>query len=246
MDLGNYRHHLSVRNYAASDSQDPTNLYLSFRQNNEIIRKWNSFYQANKELIEEIGLPGPTVDTWDRFADLLMHGMIDHQDDPTHFDLGELNPEKLKLFRVLVVRYFEAGFPNPGIHSAMVGGHKALLKLVRKYPNAFSEQYQKLAEDVMSSFDEEWWLDRSALPGTLMWSRLTVYGDGSAEVLDLDGKSHEFTSRKDAEDWLSEDEYSPMDDLVEDGDLPATMVPPSAPSDAELVLKMLAKTPCGE
>jgi hypothetical protein len=115
---------------------------LSFHQNNEINRKWNIFYQANKELIEKIGLPGPTVDTWGRFADLLMHGIIDHHDDPTHFDLNDLSPEKLKLFRMLVDRYFEDGFSNPGIHPAIIGGHKAFLKLIRKYPKAFSGQYQ--------------------------------------------------------------------------------------------------------
>jgi hypothetical protein len=95
---------------------------MSFRQSNETNRRWNAFYRANKELIEEIGLPGPTVDTWDRFADLLMHGIIDHHDDPTHFDLDQLSRAKRKLFRLLVYRYFEAGFANPGMHPAMVGG----------------------------------------------------------------------------------------------------------------------------
>jgi hypothetical protein len=213
---------------------------MGFRQNNEINRKWRTFYEAEKDLIEEIGLPGPTIDTWDRFADLLMHGIIDHHEDPTHFNLDDLSPEKLKLFRVLVVRYFEAGFPNPGMHTAMVGGDKAFLKLVRKYPKAFSEQYQKDAEELLTSpaISEEWWLDSSALPD-LYWARLTVYSNGSADVLDLDGKLHEFSSREEAEYWLGEDEYSPIHHLIEDGEVPSLTAIPSAPSDAELVLKLL-------
>jgi hypothetical protein len=101
-----------------------------------------------------------------------------------------------------------------------------------------SKQYQKDAEQMTSSLSEDWWLDRSALPDRL-WARLTVYDDGSSDVLDLDGKLHEFGSREEATDWLSEDEYSPMYDLIEVGELPAATTPPNASSDAELILKMV-------
>ena len=30
-----------------------------------------------------------------------------------------------------------------------------------------------------------WWLDWSALPERLLWARLRVFADGSADVLDL-------------------------------------------------------------
>jgi hypothetical protein len=218
---------------------------LSFRQNNETKRKWDAFYQANKELIEEIGLPGPTVDTWDRFADLLMHGVIDHHDDPSHFNLDGLPLSKRKLFRVLIERYFEAGFPNPGMHPAMVGGEKAFLKMVERYPEGFGEYYQKEADGLTPPVLEEWWLDSSALPD-LFWARLSLYSDGSADVLDLDGVYHEFSSREEAQYWLGEDEYKRMSDLIEDGELPPSIAPPTASSDAELVLKMLVYVDRGD
>src|SRR5437773_3340542 len=107
---------------------------MGFRQNNEIKRQWNMFYQANKELIEHSGLPGAAIDTWDGFADLLMHGY----NGLSRFDLRDLDPEKLELFKLLVDRYFEVGFPDPGMHPAYVGGEEAFLTLVKKYPSAFS------------------------------------------------------------------------------------------------------------
>jgi hypothetical protein len=213
---------------------------MSFRQNKELSRKWGAFYAAQKDLIEAIGLTGPTVATWDRFADLLMHGIIDHHDDPTHFNIDELRPEQLKLFRVLVDRYFEAGLPNPGLDNALVGGRRAVLKMVRKYPQSFNEYYQKDAALLPSTVSEEWWLDASALPQRLLWARLSAYSDGTADVLDLDGRNHEFGSREEAVHWLYEDEYFPMSDLREEGELPAETVAPHASSDAELVLQMAA------
>jgi hypothetical protein len=48
-----------------------------------------------------------------------------------------------------------------------------------------------------------------------------------------------FGSRDEAEVWLFEDEYSRMDDLIEDGELPTAPVPPVAGSDAELALRMI-------
>jgi hypothetical protein len=106
---------------------------MGFRQNNEMKRKWNVFYEANKELIENTGLPGPTVETWDSFAQLLMHGYY----ALFRFDLRELEPEKFELFKVLLDRYFGAGFPDPGMHPVYAGGEEAFLRLAKKYPNQF-------------------------------------------------------------------------------------------------------------
>jgi hypothetical protein len=112
---------------------------MSFRQKNEgTQRKWDAFYQANIELIERIGLPGPTIDTWDRFADLLMHGIIDHHDDWSGFNTDKLSPEKRELFKELVDRYLEAGFRDVGMHYSLIGGIEDWVKLVKKYPSSFS------------------------------------------------------------------------------------------------------------
>jgi hypothetical protein len=110
---------------------------MSFRQNNETTRKWNAFYQANRELIEQTGVPRPIVETWDLFTDLLMHGYIDHHDDPTHFTIKELTPDQLELLRQLVDKYFEAGFPSPGLDTLVTGGTEGWVALVKKYPGQF-------------------------------------------------------------------------------------------------------------
>jgi hypothetical protein len=211
---------------------------MSFRQKDDTPRKWNAFYQANEDLIEAIGLPWSTVETLDRFADLLHHRAVEHHVDPTHFLLDDLDVEKRKLFRVLVERYLVAGFSGSGMDDVIVGGYKAFFRLIRKYPAGFTVQWQKSVGEAPSPLSEEWWLDSSALPD-LYWARLTIYSDESAEVLDLDGTYHDFESREDAAHWLREDEYSQLEELIEDGELPDTVTPPSAPSDAELVLQML-------
>jgi hypothetical protein len=82
-----------------------------------------------------------------------------------------------------------------------------------------------------------WWLDRSALPD-LFWARLRYYDARYAEVLDLDGQVHRFPTKEEAADWLREDEYSMLDDLIDDGEVSTETMQPTAPSDAELIPKM--------
>jgi len=120
---------------------------LSFRQNNEMQRKWHLFWQANKDLMEQIGLPGTITDTWDRFADFLMHGHLDHHDDPLKFGVWELRREKVELLKRLVDNYFAAGFPDPGITVTVVGGQQEYLRLVRKYPNQFGPRTVEIANE---------------------------------------------------------------------------------------------------
>ena len=73
--------------------------------------------------------------------------------------------------------------------------------------------------------ETSWWLDWSALPG-LFWARMRTFPDGSAEVLDLDGWRHHFTDRESAVFWLSEDEYSQVEQLIKDGEVAPDVVPP--------------------
>jgi hypothetical protein len=76
---------------------------------------------------------------------------------------------------------------------------------------------------------EEWFLDWSALPDRLIWARLRVFSDGSAAVLDCDGRTTKFDNREAATEWLNEDEYSLREHLVGDGEVPATAIPPNWP-----------------
>ena len=52
----------------------------------------------------------------------------------------------------------------------------------------------------------EWWLDESSLPDVI-WARLRVRVDGSAEIFDCDGRIIMFSSATEAENSLLEDEY---------------------------------------
>lgn len=90
--------------------------------------------------------------------------------------------------------------------------------------------------------ETSWWIDWGALPDRLIWARLQVAEDGSAVVLDMDGKYHRFPDRRDAGFWLNEDEYSQLAHLVEDGGVGLAVSPPSALSDRELVPLMSAQS----
>ncbi len=79
-----------------------------------------------------------------------------------------------------------------------------------------------------------WWLDYSVAP-SLYWARLTVFVDGAAEVLDLDGRTHRFRDEAAARDWLAEDEYTLWTNLLADGEIAADTEPPSAPDERTLV-----------
>jgi hypothetical protein len=64
---------------------------------------------------------------------------------------------------------------------------------------------------------------------------LIVADNGAAEVLDCDGKYHRVGNEQAARLWLNEDEYSPLQHMIEDGVVPESTVPPQASTDQELV-----------
>lgn len=99
-------------------------------------RRWRSFCAENWGLIESIGLPSPVFESQERFEDLLMHGYLDHRHDPTRFSVSELDARRLEKFKMLVDRYFGAGYSDPGL---MALGHEERLRLAKKYPAQFDE-----------------------------------------------------------------------------------------------------------
>ena len=92
---------------------------------------------------------------------------------------------------------------------------------------------------------ESWWLDTSSFP-CLLWARIRVFEDGTAEVFDLDGRYTRFENESDARSFLAEDEYDCFSGLDDDEraevGLPGDLEPPTAASDAELVPKMVVRT----
>ncbi len=59
---------------------------------------------------------------------------------------------------------------------------------------------------------DEWWLDEAALPD-LIWARLRLAQDGWT-VRCADGTLNIFESHAAAIEWLREDEYARLTDLV--------------------------------
>lgn len=104
-----------------------------------------------------------------------------------------------------------------------------------------SEQARQLGPPI----EERWALDDSAFPD-LLWARLHVHSEGRAVVFDCDGRYWLFPSRREALTWLSQDEYTLLDDL-DDEDAAALGVPvgdlraPSAATDRELVRHMVVR-----
>ncbi len=84
-----------------------------------------------------------------------------------------------------------------------------------------------------------WWLDASALPGRELWARLRVTADGRADVLDCDGRVQQFGNLEEAEHWLREDEYAPLREFVDDGDIPGDTTVPTGGDDLELLKGMI-------
>lgn len=76
-----------------------------------------------------------------------------------------------------------------------------------------------------------------------------MHSNGHADVLDMDGRLLTFGTGDDARNHLLEDEYVSMDRLTEEdyAELqlhPEQLIPPVAPSDAELVPKMFIRRGC--
>lgn len=76
--------------------------------------------------------------------------------------------------------------------------------------------------------DIEWWLDQSALPD-MIWARLILYFNGTALIIDCDTKNHLFESHRLARQWLTQEEYLPVADLIEDKAVPQAFWPLAQP-----------------
>lgn len=95
------------------------------------------------------------------------------------------------------------------------------------------------------SYTDSWYLMYSSLPD-LNWARLRVFESGRAEVFDCDGRTHQFTTEKEAGWWLAEDEFQALEsfdseDEEEYGMKFADISPPRAQNDTELRSKMYVR-----
>ena len=98
-------------------------------------RSWKSFCDRHSDLVAKSHLPREVLATHDRFMDLLMHGYLDHHDDPHAFTVDQLAHVEFAAFRELVYAYFAAGYSDPGL---MALPHADAMELRRMYPSQFS------------------------------------------------------------------------------------------------------------
>lgn len=99
---------------------------MSFRRNKTAARRshaWRTFLQANRTLLQESGVPISLRESRELFEDLLMHGCIDHHPDPTDFLVGQLSARQREALTQVIVRYLQAGFPDPGFVGFEGGQH---------------------------------------------------------------------------------------------------------------------------
>ncbi len=85
----------------------------------------------------------------------------------------------------------------------------------------------------------EWWYESALydLDNDLVFARLQVRDDGTAQIFTHNGEKLEFESEDEAGLWLSSDEYYPIDHLIEEmaeagQTFPAVLVPPDLAEEA--------------
>jgi len=102
---------------------------MSFRRKKEEAleaRRWREFVEANADLFQQSGIPHAIYSSRDLFDDWLMHGYIDHHEDPTHFFVGQLATEQMECLIEAAARYLRAGFPDPGIGLPLAGSREEI------------------------------------------------------------------------------------------------------------------------
>ena len=94
-------------------------------------------------------------------------------------------------------------------------------------------------------YKETWWLSYAGFPD-LIWARIQIYDDRTAEVLTMDGDRYQFKNEEDAILELQQDEYSSFASLDEDdeeelGCSISSIQIPSGNNDEEIVSNMYVK-----
>jgi len=85
---------------------------MGYRRSPETLRaerRWRAFLVTHSALLLTAGLPSPIVSSQSRWDDFLMHGHLDHHDDPTAFSVEELDAPAYAALRELAESYFAAG-----------------------------------------------------------------------------------------------------------------------------------------
>jgi len=91
----------------------------------------------------------------------------------------------------------------------------------------------------------EWWAQFAA--GKIVLARLYEFENDSCQIVDHEGNAYSFESRARAENWMREEQYSRVSDLVADGKLPQDFKVPrdgdQSHDDDELLLARMRENP---
>jgi hypothetical protein len=86
---------------------------MGYRRSTEQVksrRDWRAFVAHNQTLIDAAGLPLIVTESVDHWDDFLIHGYLDHHDDPTGFVVNQLNERQYRALVRLIESYFVAGY----------------------------------------------------------------------------------------------------------------------------------------
>ncbi len=84
--------------------------YRRSKQKVEAAGRWTTFVARNKNLIYAAGLPEPVTRSIDHWDDFLMHGYLDHHEDPHGFSVDQLSEQQYGAVLQLVESYFVSGY----------------------------------------------------------------------------------------------------------------------------------------
>ena len=122
---------------------------MSFRQNNQDRQVWSRFRRTHQDLLLRTGLPAHIVDNLEVFWDFLMHGYLDHHADPAHFHIRQLTPQQYAQVLELLLAYFAASLPDPGVDAI---SRQERQRLARDYPHV-PAHWRDLRHDEPTSSD---------------------------------------------------------------------------------------------
>ena len=117
---------------------------MSFRRNKHRAndeRTWRGFVQRHGRLLQASGVPVSIYESREMFDDLLMHGYIDHHEDPTRFGVNSLSAEQKSVLTEVVAAYLLAGFSDPGFGGFMT----PIIEDARRRV----AEFKRIANDVM-------------------------------------------------------------------------------------------------
>ncbi len=72
---------------------------MSYRRNNERALAWREWLRENERALNECHLPEIVLSSEAHWWDFLMHGYLDHHDDPSDFSLDNLSPEEMRCLK---------------------------------------------------------------------------------------------------------------------------------------------------